>query len=151
MVDFYCPFQLDYYPFDGQNCPIILINKGDEGENIEFIQDKLTYLGPTTMKQYQIGTPEFVSTKDNTIKVEIKFRRDTMSELLTTILPTVLIVIVSYFEIYQFFCRLLYLNNFFQSSFATNYFIEEHFEAIVTVNLTALLVMVTLFIGMSQQ
>ena len=46
------------------------------------------------MKQYQIGTPEFVSTKDNTIKVEIKFRRDTMSELLTTILPTVLIVIV---------------------------------------------------------
>ena len=48
------------------------------------------------MKQYQIGTPEFVSTKDNTIKVEIKFRRDTMSELLTTILPTVLIVIVSF-------------------------------------------------------
>ena len=97
-MDFYCPFQLDYYPFDGQNCPIILINKGDEGENIEFIQDKLIYLGPPTMKQYQITIP-FVSTKDNTIKVEIKFRRDTMSELLTTILPTVLIVIVSYLEI----------------------------------------------------
>ena len=117
-MDFYCPFQLDYYPFDGQNCPIILINKGDEGENIEFIQDKLTYLGPSTMKQYQIGTPEFVSTKDNTIKVEIKFRRDTMSELLTTILPTVLIVIVSsslisYIMIY--FCLQLILVMIFLS------------------------------------
>ena len=107
-MDFYCPFQLDYYPFDGQNCPIILINKGDEGENIEFIQDRIAYLGPSTMKQYIIKKPEFVSTQDNKIKIEIKFRRDTMSELLTTVLPTVLIVIVSYFEIYQFFCRLDY-------------------------------------------
>ena len=98
-MDFYCPFQLDYYPFDGQNCPIILINKGDEGENIEFIQDRIAYLGPSTMKQYIIKKPEFVSTQDNKIKIEIKFRRDTMSELLTTVLPTVLIVIVSYFEI----------------------------------------------------
>ena len=98
-MDFYCPFQLDYYPFDGQNCPIILINKGNEGKNIELIPDKITYLGPTTMKQYRIVTPEFVSTKDNTIKVEIKFRRDIMRQFLITILPTVLIVMVRIFLI----------------------------------------------------
>ena len=38
-----------------------------------------------------------------------------------------------------------------QASFATNYFSEDHFEATVTVNITALLVMVTLYIGISNE
>ncbi len=37
----------------------------------------------------------------------------------------------------------------FQVSFSTNYFDPQHFEAIVTVNLTALLVMATIFISVS--
>ncbi len=37
----------------------------------------------------------------------------------------------------------------FKVSFSTNHFSPQHFEAIVTVNLTALLVMATLFISVS--
>ena len=40
---------------------------------------------------------------------------------------------------------------FFQSSLTTNYLTEFHFEASVTVNVTAVLVMVTLFLGISQR
>ena len=51
-----------------------------------------------------------------------------MNELLTTFLPTLLILCIVYI---------------------TNYFKAFFFEAVVTVNLTALLVLTTLFISVS--
>ena len=51
-----------------------------------------------------------------------------MNELMTTYLPTILILII------------VYTTNFFKAFF---------FEAVVTVNLTALLVLTTLFISVS--
>ena len=47
------------------------------------------------------------------------------------------------------------MNNFdhlnVQASFATNYFTEENFKATVAVNTTAFLVMITLYIGISNE
>ena len=57
-------------------------------------------------------------------------KRRIMNELMTTYLPTVLILII------------VYTTNFFKAFF---------FEAVVTVNLTALLVLTTLFISVSGQ
>lgn len=54
--------------------------------------------------------------------------RRILNEILTTYLPTILICLVS---------------------FSTNYFKAFFFEAIVTVNLTSLLVLTTLFISVS--
>ena len=54
--------------------------------------------------------------------------RRILNEILTTYLPTILICIVS---------------------FSTNYFKAFFFEAVVTVNLTSLLVLTTLFISVS--
>ena len=56
----------------------------------------------------------------------IVFKRRIMNVVLTTYLPTLLILIIVY---------------------ATNFFKAFFFEALVTVNLTALLVLTTLFIS----
>ena len=55
-------------------------------------------------------------------------KRRIINEMMTTYLPTVLILIIVY---------------------STNFFKHFFFEAVVTVNLTALLVLTTLFISVS--
>ena len=59
------------------------------------------------------------------IRMQIVFKRRLTNELLTTYLPTFLLLLISY---------------------ATTYFKEFYFEAAVTVNLTVMLVTTTLFI-----
>ena len=63
--------------------------------------------------------------KNEGIKVEIIFKRRLMNEFLTTYLPTVLLILITY---------------------ATTFFKPFYFEAALTVNLTVMLVMTTLFI-----
>ena len=63
--------------------------------------------------------------KNEGIKVEIIFKRRLMNEFLTTYLPTVLLILITY---------------------ATTLFKQFYFEAALTVNLTVMLVMTTLFI-----
>ena len=62
------------------------------------------------------------------INMVIILKRRIMNEIMTTYLPTILILII------------VYITNFFKAFF---------FEAVVTVNLTALLVLTTLFISVS--
>ena len=62
------------------------------------------------------------------VQVVIVLKRRIINEMMTTYLPTLLILII------------VYSTNFFQHFF---------FEAVVTVNLTALLVLTTLFISVS--
>ena len=95
IVESDCQFDLGYYPFDHQNCQISLAYQGNQGEIIKLIPENLAYLGPTTMKQYEINTIEFETNQANKIKVAIKFSRNILRELLTIIFPTILIVIVS--------------------------------------------------------
>ena len=72
-----------------------------------------------TFKIFPIGTPS------NGLKMEIVFKRRLTNELLTTYLPSLLLLLMSY---------------------ATSYFKPFYFEAAVTVNLSILLVTTTLFI-----
>ena len=62
------------------------------------------------------------------IQMKIVLKRRLMNELLTTYLPTILILII------------VYITNFFKTFF---------FEAVVTVNLTVMLVLATMFISVS--
>ena len=64
------------------------------------------------------------------VSIMIVLKRRIMNEILTTYLPSVLILIIVY---------------------VTNYFKPFFFEAVVTVNLTSLLVLTTLFISISGQ
>ena len=101
IVESDCLLQLEYYPFDHQNCLITIAYQGNEGEGeiIKLIADNLFYVGPTTMKQYDIDSVKFEPNQDNKIKFSIKLSRNIMRELLTIIFPTILIVIVSIYII----------------------------------------------------
>ena len=67
----------------------------------------------------------FVENISRGLKMEIVFKRRLMNELLTTYLPSLLLLCITY---------------------ATTYFKSFYFEAALTVNLTVMLVQTTLFI-----
>ena len=62
--------------------------------------------------------------------MKIVFKRVIMSEVLTTYLPTALLIIISY---------------------STTFFSEEYFEANLTVNLSVMFVMTTLFVSVMEK
>ena len=62
--------------------------------------------------------------------MEVKFKRRLVNELMTTYLPTFLLIIITY---------------------ATTYFKPFYFEAALTVNLTTMLVMTTIFIAVMER
>ena len=131
--DFLCDFNMAVFPFDTQRCSVILTTKGNSNKFIELFTAALNYLGPIDLTQYfvkstSMETHLLVSSNEPAIKVDIVFGRRILAPILTTYLPTILLCIVS---------------------FSTNYFKAFFFEAIVTVNLTALLVQTTLFISVS--
>jgi hypothetical protein len=68
------------------------------------------------------------TTKDG-VRMWIKMQRKPLTELLTTFLPTILLLIIT---------------------FATIFFKAEYFEAALSVNLTNMLVMTTIFMGVMQ-
>ena len=71
----------------------------------------------------------FTDNVDNGIHIKIILKRRINNAILTIYLPTILILIIVY---------------------TTNFFKDFFFEAVVTVNLTSLLVLTTLFISVSQ-
>ena len=85
---------MTYYPFDRQSCQITLVNKGNAGENIQLIEDAITYLGPENMVMYYIEKPIFVPSGNNSIVVKIILSRRLLNVMTSTFLPTLIIVMV---------------------------------------------------------
>ncbi len=129
---FLCEFRMVVYPFDTQRCSAIFIMKGNSGKFIQLLAAEINYLGPIDLTQYFVEDYTIdeitIPPEIGAVKVELTFGRRILSTILTTYLPTFLICLVS---------------------FSTNYFKGFFFEAIVTVNLTSLLVLTTLFISVS--
>lgn len=127
-----CDFDMAVYPFDTQRCLVKFTMKGNSGNFALLQTDTLRYLGPIDLTQYFVKGSSFslLEASDGLegLQVEIILGRRILSQILTTYLPTMLICIVS---------------------FSTNYFKPFFFEALVTVNLTSLLVLTTLFISVS--
>ncbi|CAM6054349.1 unnamed protein product [Sphagnum tenellum] len=128
--EFLCEFNMAVYPFDTQRCSVIVIMKGNSGKFARLIQENLRYLGPIDLRQYFVKDTlmlnHTVPPDVAAVKVDIIFGRRILAPILTTYLPTILICIVA---------------------FGTNYYKAFFFEAVVTVNLTCLLVLATLFIS----
>ena len=128
--DFLCDFDMQTFPFDSQKCSVVLVMKGNTDKFVKMKPDNLTYLGPVELTQYFIKKFEFthhtIFPETSAVKVDIHFGRRVLATILTTYLPTMLLCFVC---------------------FSTNYFKAFFFEAIVTVNLTSLLVLTTLFIS----
>ncbi len=128
-----CEFDMSVYPFDTQNCSVVFTMKGNSGNFVRLVANNISYLGPTDLTMYFVKNITIgnivIHPGVEAVSIKLVFGRRILNTILTTYLPTLLICLVS---------------------FSTNYFKAFFFEAIVTVNLTSLLVLTTLFISVSQ-
>lgn len=129
---FLCAFRFQSYPFDRQACSAQFTMKGNSGKFVKLVIDDMTYSGPIDLMQYFIletkASEVILASNVSAVQFDIVFGRRLLSTLMTIYLPTFLLCLVA---------------------FATSYFKRFFFEAIVTVNLTSLLVLTTLFISVS--
>jgi hypothetical protein len=120
---------MQWYPFDIQVCDLTLSLKGKSSDFARLKPEVLQYLGVLEVNQYVVTNFSMLvrdqgpGTSD--LKISVVLGRKLLTIVLTTFVPTVLLSIIS---------------------FSTNHFKNFFFEAIVTVNLTVLLVLTTLFI-----
>ena len=91
---------------------------------IRLVQGDVNYTGEDTLVQFQIQKPRMVLKNDHFLVVEISFKRMYQYHLLSTFLPTLVLLV---------------------TSLITMYIDESHFEATIMVSLTSMLVMYTLF------
>ena len=130
-VDFMCDYDMKFYPFDIQVCTIDLVIDGNTAKFIDLLPGSLAYSGSTDLAQYYIMDqqvyPANITNKQG-VQVSLTLGRRLLGTILTVYVPTVLLNIIGH---------------------ATNYFKDFFFEAVVTINLTCMLVLVTLFISVS--
>ena len=102
-----------------QSCAMILEPDGNSGEFVDLIADELKYLGPQDLTQYFIRQTSINKTMAGAINVEIVLGRRLLGTILTVYIPTILLIFIAH---------------------TTNYFKPFFFEAVVSVNLTVMLV-----------
>ena len=129
---FSCEYQLQMYPFDLQVCTINLEIRKLEKSSVLLFPKEIKMLGQKVLTQYTLMNwkmkPTNSSDYSEGVVVTISMKRRLMNEILTTYLPSFIILVIIY---------------------STNFFKPFFFEAVVTVNLTSLLVLTTLFISVS--
>ena len=99
---------------------------------IRLISKDLNYLGKKYLTQYQVmKTVMEVETIGDSIQlvVEITLGRQLLGTVLNIFIPTIVLNIISY---------------------TTNFYKDEFFETVVAINLTTMLVIVTLFVSVSE-
>ena len=127
---FQCQYQLHRYPFDIQVCSIILVVRSLDLDTVTLLPGKVDLIEERELTMYTItdiriekSNPE----NDNEgIRMVLVLKRKIVNECLTTYLPSVLLILITY---------------------ATTFFKPFYFEAALTVNLTNMLVMTTIFIA----
>ena len=99
---------------------------------IRLISKDLNYLGKKYLTQYQVmkSVMEVETIGDSLqLVVEITLGRQLLGTVLNIFIPTIVLNIISY---------------------TTNFYKDEFFETVVAINLTTMLVIVTLFVSVSE-
>ena len=134
-IDFECDYYMAWYPFDLQKCTIVIGQRSRDVNYMEILPNILEYTGPRDLSQYFVKeyrmkrkSMKYMGKEQKTIIVEIILGRRLLSTILTVYTPTILLNIIGH---------------------STNFFKDFFFEAVITVNLTVMLVLVTMFISVS--
>merc|ERR1712130_800947 len=127
-IRFICNYQMQWYPFDVQRCKLVLAMQGKSSDFARLHAQVLQFIGREEVNQYVVISYTMLVSEKAELEIEVMLGRRLLTIILTTIVTTVLLNVISY---------------------ATNHFKAIFFEAIVTVNLTAMLVQTTLFIEVS--
>ena len=126
-IDFICDYKLAWYPFDEQECQILLDLIETDSKYIELIPEHVRYTGPEVLSQYIVTQTSISISRQledqeekKGVVVTIKLGRKLLNEIMTTYIPTCLLVIISY---------------------ATSFYHRDLFETVIAVNLTCMLVL----------
>ena len=126
---FLCDYELKWYPFDIQKCLLVLEVTKSASPQIRLISKDLAYLGKKYLTQYEVMTTT-METKavgnSQQLVVEITLGRQLLGTVLNIFIPTIVLNIISY---------------------TTNFYKDEFFETVIAINLTTMLVIVTLFVS----
>ena len=119
---------MEMYPFDTQVCNIDPRVKSKDQEFIDLVVGQIDLERKVELMQYMIINYEIKSIESSSVSVSISLGRKILSQMLTIYLPSILIIVVVY---------------------STNFLKEFFFEATISANLTAMLVLTTIFLGVS--
>ena len=127
---FQCSFILTRYPFDMQTCSIDMTMETLAMTSVTLIPDKLVMSQQLDMPIFKITGWSLHYKMDRNgkadLRMDVVFKRKIVSEMMTTYFPSILLTAIT---------------------FATTFFKPFFFEAALSVNLTTMLVMTTIFIG----
>ena len=120
-IKFFCEYQMQWYPFDQQTCSMQLIMDGVLDNYADLLSGILTFSGKRELTQYFVK--EFTIQEEKILSkkavvISVTFGRRLLGIFLTIFFPTILLNVIGY---------------------ATNFFKEFFFEAVITVNLTSML------------
>ena len=124
---FECNFNLRYFPFDTQECTMELKVPRSQKDEVNLTAYKVKYTGTADLPQYAVistGSKHL----DGKVIFVMKFQRKFQYHLISVYIPSL---------------------SLFMISIATMQIHIEHFEAIIMVHLTTMLVVYTLFQGVS--
>ena len=74
-LDFFCEFELSWYPFDYQQCRVEIQNFGSNDQIIQLTSNQIEMIGSKTVYQYEVKEPIFDYSKNNSIIIVIKLYR----------------------------------------------------------------------------
>ena len=111
-----------------QVCRIEMVLSKADAKRVRLVAGEMLMEQDSNMNLFTITDHQLVNTSlpRKGVSMEIKFKRKIMSEMMTTYLPSILLMMITY---------------------ATTFFKPFFFEAALGVNLTTMLVMTTIFIS----
>ena len=125
---------MSWYPFDTQACSMTVSASEDLNDFIRIESNGHAYLGPVELTQYFIRDTEIFNTllrnSQQAVTCRITLGRRLLGTILTVFFPTILMNVVGHIA---------------------NYFKPFFFEAVISINLTVMLVLMTMFISVSNQ
>ena len=122
-TEWICDYEMNWFPFDTQKCRMTFAVTPDLNNFIRIVGNGHTYLGPVELTQYFVRDTQMfediLGADQQAIILEATLGRRLLGTILTIFLPTILLNVIGH---------------------STNYFKAFFFEAVVSVNLTVMLV-----------
>ena len=113
------------YPFDKQHCNIEMALFQDLRDFVRVEDGNFSYLGPTDLRDYTIRKKSMSRVDDARLQVKFTIDRRLISLILTTFLPTIILNTIGHMS---------------------NYFNEHSFDAYMSLNVTVMLALTTMFV-----
>ena len=127
-IEWICNYQIQWYPFDTQKCSMVFVPTSEIIDFVNLEAGLHKYTGPDLLTEYLITSTKMILNMHDdgstSAEVQVEMGRKILGVILTMYLPSILLNIVSH---------------------STNYMKRFFFEAAVSVNLTVMLVLTTMF------